>query len=59
MIVSSDEIIYFGDLAFDIVIKRNICDMTKFHLIPHAVNVEICPREYEGAKAGREFGAKK
>lgn len=47
MIVSSDEIIYFGDLAFDIVSKRNICDMTKFHLIPHAVNVEICPREFK------------
>lgn len=47
MLALSDEIIYFGDLAYDLAKKRNVCDMNKFHLIQHAFNVEISKRTFQ------------
>lgn len=48
MIIASDEIIYFGDLAYRLIEKRNICNMNKFNLIQHAVNVEVVKRKFQG-----------
>lgn len=48
MLAFSDEIIYFGHLAYDLAEKRHCCNMTKFNFIPHAFNVPIHTRTFKG-----------
>ena len=47
MITLSDSVIYFGSLAYDLINKRNICNMNKFNYIPHAFNVKIVKRKFK------------
>jgi len=52
MLAYSDEIIYFGDLAYELAEERKVCDMKKFNLIQHAFNVEIYNKTF---KRNRRF----
>ena len=47
MITLSDSVIYFGSLAYELIKKRNICNMGKFNYIPHAYNVKMVKRSFK------------
>lgn len=46
MIAYSDGIICFSNLAYDLIKRRNICNLNKLYIIPHACNVEIFHRNF-------------